>query len=58
MTHELTGLLVDAFGIDQDFANLLMKVIADGADYKAAFLINQESAILILRGVFNSSPQL
>ena len=58
MAHELACLLVDAFSINQDFADLLMKVIANSSYYQTTFLVNQEGTTLILGGIFNGTPQL
>jgi hypothetical protein len=38
-------LFVDFVGIDQDFADVRLEVVADGADDQAAFLIDQEGAL-------------
>ena len=46
VAHELLRLLVDVFGVDQNFADVRLEIIADGADHQAAFLIDQESAVL------------
>jgi hypothetical protein len=48
MFHELLRLLEDLVGIDQDFADVGLEVIADGADDQAAFLVDQEGALLLL----------
>src|SRR6187455_2514545 len=58
VAHERARLLVDVFGVDQNFADVLRKVIADRANDEARFLINQESAVLAGRGVFDFAPQL
>ena len=56
--HESTCLLVNFVGVDQDFADFRLEVIANGANYQAAFQINQESATLLFGGAFNGGPQL
>ena len=40
--HELLRLVVDVVGIDQDVADIVVEVIADGADHQTRFLVNQE----------------
>ena len=44
VAHELLGLFVDVVGIDQDFADVGLEIIADGADHERRFLIDQEGA--------------
>ena len=58
MAHELTGLIVNTFGINQNLTDLLMEVVADSPYYQTAFLVDQESTVLTLRGILNSAPQL
>ncbi len=57
MGHELMRLLVDVIGVDQDVADIVVKVVTDGPDHQARFLVNQERAFAALRAV-NSGPQL
>ena len=40
--HELAGLIVDGVGVDEDFSDVGLEVVADGADDEVAFLNNQE----------------
>ena len=40
--HEVLRLLVNIGGIDEDFADFVMEVIADGAHHQIAFEIDQE----------------
>jgi hypothetical protein len=42
--HEGAGLLVNLVGVDQDFADFRLEVVADGANDQAAFQIDQEGA--------------
>ena len=58
VAHELPGLIEDAFGVDQDFADFLMEVVADRANHQAAFLIDQVGAALLLGRGFDGTPQL
>ena len=58
MRHELVRLLVDAVCVDQQFADVLMKVVADRANHQARVLVDEESAGLLGRGVINRAPQL
>ena len=55
--HELLGLFVDVVGIDEDVTDLVVEVVADGADHQARFLIDQERA-LALGGTVDGAPQL
>ena len=56
--HELLRLFEDVVGVDQDFADLGVEVVADGADDQAGFLIDQEGAALCLGGAVDGGPQL
>jgi hypothetical protein len=58
MTHELAGLFVNTFRINQDLSDLLVKVVTNRAYYQTAFLVYQESAALTFGGVFNRAPKL
>ena len=58
VAHELLRLLVDGLGVDQDFADVRVEVVADGADHQARFLVDQERAVLLLGGAFDRAPQL
>ena len=40
--HKVLGLFVDISGIDQDFADFIVEVVAYGANHQVAFQINQE----------------
>ena len=40
--HELLRLVVDVVGVDQDVADVVIEVIADGADNQTRFLVNQK----------------
>src|SRR5256885_13775272 len=42
VAHERHRLLEDRIGVDQDLADVGLKVVADGADDEAAFLIDEE----------------
>ena len=44
MAHELLRLFVDAFGVDQDLADVGMEIIADRADDETRFLVDQVRA--------------
>ena len=56
--HEGVGLVVHLVGVDQDFADVGLEVVADRADHETAFLIDQEGAGLRLRRTFDRRPQL
>ena len=58
MAHEAFGLLVDVFGVDQNFTDVSRVVIANGADHEARFLINQERRFVCFGGTVNGGPQL
>ena len=58
MRHELACLFVNGIGVDQDFADIRMVVITDGANHQTAFLINQEGAFLRVGGFLDGMPQL
>ena len=58
MRHELTRLLVNFIGIDQNFADVWLEIITNGTDDEAAFLINQESTFLLGCSAVNGFPQL
>ena len=55
--HELMRLLIDVIGVDQDVADVMVEVVADGANDQAGFLINQERAFGTL-GTIDGGPQL
>ena len=42
--HEGTRLLEDLVGVDQDFADIRLEVVADGTDDQRAFEVDQEGA--------------
>ena len=42
--HVLVRLFVQVIGVDQNVADVIVEVVADGADDQAGFLINQECA--------------
>ena len=44
MVHELVGLLENIVGVDQDFADVTVEIIANGADDRAGFLVDQVRA--------------
>ena len=54
--HEGTGLIVYFVGIDENFADFGVEVIADGANDQTAFQINQEGAALLLCRAFDGGP--
>ena len=56
--HELLGLLIDVVGVDQDVADVVVEVIADGADHEARFLVDQERALGALGGAVDGGPEL
>ena len=56
--HELLRLLEDVVGVDQDFADVGLEVVADGANHEAAFLVDQEGAGLCVGCTVDGAPQL
>ena len=58
MAHELLRLLVNRLGVDQQFADVRVEVVADRADHQAGFLVDQVGAALQLRRVLDRMPQL
>ena len=56
VAHELLGLVEDLVGVDQDFADVRLEVIADGADDERRFLVDQERARGRLAGAFDRAP--
>ena len=58
MAHELLRLLEDRFGIDQQFADVGMKVVADRANDETRLLIDQKRAGLAFRGAIDRLPEL
>src|SRR5690349_14948799 len=58
VAHELLRLLEDTFGVDQDLADILMEIIADRPDDQARFLVDQESARLLVCSLLDRAPEL
>ena len=58
VTHELHSLFMDRLGVDQDFTDFFVEVVADRTDDQAGFLENQEGAVLLVGGAFDGGPQL
>src|SRR4051812_25056323 len=58
VAHELPGLLVNRFGIDQNFPDFLVEIITDRPDDQASFLIDKISAALLLGCCLDCRPQL
>ena len=56
--HELARLLEDGFVVDQQLADIGLKVVADGADDERALLVDEEGAALLLGGVLDGGPEL
>ena len=56
MRHELLGLVVNVIGVDQDVADVVVEVVANGTDHQAGFLVNQERAFAAA-GAINGRPQ-
>ena len=58
LAHEGLGLLEDVVGVDQDFADVRLEVIPDGADNEAAFLEDQQRTGVVFGDRINGRPQL
>ena len=58
MKHELLSLVVNVIGINKDFANIGLKVIADGADNQTGLLVNKVGTGLKGAGIVNGLPEL
>ena len=58
MQHELTCLLVYVIGIDENFANVGMEVVANGANDQARLLVNEVGARLKGAGIVYCLPEL
>ena len=58
VAHKLAGLFVDFLGVDEDFADVRLEVIANRANHQAAFLENQERGGLCASSGFDGGPQL
>ena len=56
VSHELLRLVVDVIGVDQDVADVVVEVVADGADHQARLLVNQERTFGAT-GTINGCPQ-
>ena len=56
--HELLGLLVHVVGVDQDVADVVVEVIADGAYHQRGLLIDQIGALATLGRAVYCRPQL
>ena len=56
--HEGAGLFKDLVGVNQDFADVRLEVVADGANDQRTFEIDQEGTGLLLGGTFDGAPQL
>ena len=58
VAHELVSLLVNVVGIDQDFADIAVEIVANGADHETRFLIDQERTLAGLGRSINGGPEL
>src|SRR6185436_10295824 len=58
VAHELAGLFIDGLGVDQNLADFLVEIVANGANDQAAFLVDQIGTALLLRGGLDRIPQL
>ena len=58
VADELTRLFVNFVGIDQNFADFGVVIIANGANHQTTFLQDQERSALRARRAFNRAPQL
>jgi hypothetical protein len=58
LLHELARVLVELLVVDEDFADVVAQVVAQGADDELGFLVDQERRVTRLRGVGDRLPQL
>ena len=58
VAHELLSLFVNVIGVDQDVADVIVEVVANGANHQRRFLVNQECAFAAFGGAVNGGPQL
>src|SRR5438045_2451410 len=56
VAHELLCLLEYALGVDQDFTDVLMEIIAYRANDQAGLLIDQKCAALLVCSLFDCPP--
>ncbi len=58
LAHEVAGLVIDLFLVDQDFADVLAEVVADGADDDVAVLVDEHRRGALSGGAFDGAPEL
>ncbi len=58
VAHELLRLLENVVSIDQDFADIRLKIVADCANHQTTFLVDEEGTTLLVGRAFDSLPQL
>jgi len=54
--HKLNNLFKNCGIVNQNFANIWLEIITDGANYKRAFMVNQKWRLLLHRSLFNGLP--
>ena len=57
MRHELLRLVVNVVGVDQYVADVIVEIVADGANDQAGFLVNQERALAAFGCAVDGGPQ-
>ena len=57
MRHELLRLVVDVIGVDQDVTDVVVEIVANGADHQTRFLVNQERAFAPFGSAIDGGPQ-
>src|SRR6185312_10160297 len=58
LLHEIAGVLEELFAVDQNFADVVAQVVAQGADDQARFLVDQKRCVPRLAGLVDRRPQL
>ena len=58
VAHELLSLVVDVVGVDQDVADVVVEVIADGTNDQTRFLVDQKRAFAAFGSPIDGRPQL
>src|SRR5690554_433341 len=56
--HKAEHVFINAFGVDQDFADILAEVVTYGTDDHVAFLMDQEGGFALTGGLGNGFPEL
>ena len=58
LAHECLSLLKNIIGIDENFADVGLEVVADCTNHQAAFLENQQGCVVVFGDRINGRPKL